>query len=765
MPTAADSAGKDPVRRLRNVAASPPARLGLDVPIETKFYPPTARKEWVERQDLVQQLTAATAKLILVDAPAGFGKTTLVAQWSASPLESRPFAWLSLDDADNDPGRLWWHVVCALQRACPDLEMADVLQALRVPIPDIEGTMLPLLLNELAALSSPVVLALDDYDLVNDPLCHHEVEFLLLHLPPAAQVVLITRADPALPLARLRAAGELAEIRSGQLRLAPDEAAGLVRAVADVELTEPDLLTLVDRTEGWPAGLYLAALSLHGHPSPTDFIAQFTGDSRYIVDFLAEEVLSRQPAEIRRFLMQTSVLGSFCAPLCESVTGVASAADIIGILDRENLFVLPLDDKRQWFRYHHLFAQVLRSELGRTEPDLVPVLHQRASGWHRLSGSADQAIGHAFAAGDVPGSIDLIARYWYAYCDSGQTSTVRGWLRSLGDDAIATHPVAAHCAAWAAALSGDRESVQRWLPVIDAATDQGPLPDGMQSLRSSAALLRGTFGFDGVGPMRDAAALAVTLENDPASPWFAAAEISLAAASYWSGDLELAADYAMRALLSTSIAMVRMHAFAVVAYVTSEQGSVARAEEFARAAHAIATDGSIGLRGTPQSAIAHTALGMIHATSGQLQDARSEFEHALKIRRAWLGISPWPTLEIQLRLAPVLLELGDRQAAAALLDEARKLLAAFPDGAQAQHARLDGLTAVSPRLAAAGEALTQREAAVLRLLRGTLSLREIGQQLYVSQNTVKTHTRAIYRKLGVSTRQQAVAALKEKGLQ
>ncbi len=764
MPTAADSAGKDPVRRLRNVAASPPA-LGLDVPIETKFYPPTARKEWVERHELVEQLTAATAKLILVDAPAGFGKTTLVAQWSASPLESRPFAWLSLDDADNDPGRLWWHVVCALQRACRDLEAAEVLQALRVPVPDIEGTVLPLLLNELARLSAPVVLALDDYDLINDPSCHHQVDFLLLHLPPAVQVVLMTRADPPLPLARLRAAGELAEVRSSQLRLAPAEAAGLVRAVADVELTEPDLLTLVDRTEGWPAGLYLAALSLHGHPSPTDFIAQFTGDSRYIVDFLAEEVLSRQPAEIRRFLMQTSILSSFCAPLCESVTGVASATDIIGILDRENLFVLPLDDKRQWFRYHHLFAQVLRSELSRTEPDLVPVLHRRASNWHRLSGSANQAIGHALAAGDAPGAIDLIARYWHSYCDSGQTATVRGWLRSLGEDTIAAHPVAAHCAAWAAALSGDRNSVQRWLPVIDAATDQGPLPDGMRSLRSSAALLRGMFGFDGLGPMRDAAARAVTLENDPASPWFAAAEVSLATARYWSGDLELAADHATRALASHSTAMVRMHAFAVLAYVTSEQGSFARAEEFARAAHAIATDRGIGLRGTPQSAVAHTALGVVHASSGRLQEARSELEYALMIRSRWLGISPWPTLEIQLRLEPVLLDLGDRQAAAALLDEARKLLAAFPDGAQAQQARLDGLTATSPRLAAAREALTQREAAVLRLLRGTLSLREIGQQLYVSQNTVKTHTRAIYRKLGVSTRQQAVAALKEMGLQ
>src|ERR1019366_2546219 len=321
-------------------------------------------------------LAGVTARLVLVDAPAGFGKTTLVAQWRSSPAESRAFAWVSLDPGDNDPGRLWWHVVCAVQRACPKFSAGDLLAAVRARAPDFAGTLLPLLVNELAALPEPVVLVLDDYHVIRDRGCHDQVAFLLL------------------------AAGEMAEIRARQLRFAPAQAARLVAAVAGIDLSEPDLADLAGRTEGWPAGVYLAALSLRVHPAPGAFIRQFTGDSRFVVDFLAEEVLSRPPAGIRQFLARTSVLSRFCAPLCDAVAGPAGSAEIIGMLERENLFVVPLDDTRQWFRYHHLFAQVLRSELARTEPDIAAALHQRASAWHRRSGSADEAISHARAAGD-----------------------------------------------------------------------------------------------------------------------------------------------------------------------------------------------------------------------------------------------------------------------------------------------------------------------------------------------------------------------------
>ena len=719
----------------------------------------------MDRPELIQYLASAAAKLVLVDAPAGFGKTTLVAQWRSSTVDGRPFAWVSLDRGDNDPGRLWWHVVCALQRASPEFGSDEILRGLRVQVPDLAGTVLPMLVNELAALDEPVVLVLDDYHVIRDRSCHDQIAFLLLHLPLSAQIVVITRADPPLPLARLRAAGELVEIRTPELRFTPPEAAALVYAVCAVELSEPDVASLVERTEGWPAGVYLAALSLRGHASPSAFVHQFTGDNRFIVDFLAEEVLSRQPSEVRQFLTRTAILSRFCAPLCDAVVGSANAAAIIDTLERENLFVVPLDETRRWFRYHHLFAQVLRSQLARTEPDIVPTLHERASAWHRLSGSAEEAIGHAHAAGDLNGAVDLIAQHWFAYVDSGRVATVRGWLRSLGDDQIAANPLAAHCAAWAAALSGEQESVRRWLPVLDTGHLEGPLPDGMQSLNSSAALLRAVFGFDGIGPMREAGAMAVKLESDPTSPWYALARTAFGAALYYSGELDQAAAQAEEARLShASMSLVRMLTFAVMALIAVEEGRLAQAEELAHTARDIVTDPELGLSTAPQSSLAYTAAGAVYARHGQLAEAHSEFEHALRCRRRWVGISPWPTVEILLRLAPVLAELDDLTGAAALLDEARQLLTWLPDGADAQLtrlARLDRRLAGQSRAGSLAEPLTERERAVLRLLRGPLSLREIGHELYLSLNTIKTHTRAIYRKLGVSDRQDAVTKGRE----
>jgi ATP/maltotriose-dependent transcriptional regulator MalT len=739
----------------------------LGVLIETKLHAPVARKDWVERRELIQYMANATAKLVLVDAPAGFGKTTVVAQWRSSPTDQRRFAWVSLDRGDDDPGRLWRHVTCALNLACPDFDSEKILRALQTQAPDFSRTVLPLLVNEMASLPEPVVLALDDYHLIKERSCHEQMTFLLDHLPSSTQVVILTRADPPLPLARMRAAGEMAEIRARELRFELPQAAALIRSAAAIELIDDDLAELVERTEGWPAGLYLAALSLRGHPSPGAFVRQFAGDNRFIVDFLVEDVLSKQPDDVREFLMRTSILARFCAPLCDAVTGSADTAAIIEVLERENLFLVPLDEKRQWYRYHHLFAQVLRAQLAKSEPDIMPALHERASAWHQVSGSADEAITHALAAGDVDGATDLIARHYYLLFDSGQIGTVRRWLRLLGDDQIAASPLAAHCAAWTAALAGNSQTGRHLLPVIEAAGDAGPLPDGMRSFRFSAALFRATFGFEGLGPMRQAGLRAVRLETDPASPWYALAHSAIGAALYWTGEFDLAAAYTEKALSSeAAIALVRMRSTAVMALLAVEADRLAQAEELARAALDIVSDPGLGLDEAPQSSFAYTAMGAVLAAQGKLEAARSDLEHALRLRRKWMALSPWPTLEVLLRMALVLADLGDAAGAAALLGEARQVLDSLPDGAGAQLARLEQLErrlAHRPAISL-GEPITEREREVLRLLQGTLSLRDIGRELYLSPNTIKSHTRALYRKLGASDRQDAVAKARELGV-
>ncbi|HUL25803.1 MAG TPA: LuxR C-terminal-related transcriptional regulator [Streptosporangiaceae bacterium] len=740
------------------------AATAVDVPLESKLHAPEPRDGWVERPVLTGRLGQAGARLILVDAPAGYGKTTLVAQWRIGAAGSRPFAWVTLDPDDNDPVSLWSHVAHALHRARPEFGLQPVLEALRAQPPDVGGAVLPALVNELNTLPGPVVLVLDDYHRVRERSCHTHVEYLLSHLPPTAQLVLTTRADPPLPLARLRSTGDMVELRMSDLRFTPTEAAALVSRTAGIALAGPDLADLVGRTEGWPAGVYLAALSLRGHPSPGTFVRQFSGDSRYIADLLIEEVLSRQPAHIRRFLARTAILGEFSAPLADAVLGSTDAAEIIGTLERENLFVVPVDENRGWYRYHRLFAQLLRSQLTRAEPGIIPALHQRASAWHQQAGSPLEAISHALAGGDVGGAVDLIAARWPAYASLGRVGTVRGWLQALGDDQVAAHPLAAHCAAWAAALAGDRPSVERWLPVIEADGHPGPLPDGMASLASSAALLRGVHGFGGLSEMRRSASLATELEKDPGSPWYALARTGLGFSLYLCGEPAAAAAALEEAVICESpLPLVQMMALSALGLVAVGQGRLLWADELVRAAGDLTGRGDISE--TPQVAVAAMAAGALHTAQGRLDQARSELEHALRRRRRVPGISPWPTLEALLLLAEALLELGDRTAAD-LLDEARELLAALPDGADAQFARLRRLRQALAGLSHASllEPLTDREATVLRLLRGTLSLREIGQELHLSPNTIKTHTRVIYRKLGVSTRRQAVEQGRRAGI-
>jgi len=723
--------------------------------LESKLLGPAARPEWIPRQRLITGLTASEAKLVLVEAPAGFGKTILVAQWRSAASDNRPFAWVSLDQGDDDPARLWWHVVSALERACCGLGEANLMRLLATQDPDIDGQLLPRLVNALAELAQPIALVLDDYHLVSAPRCREQIQFLLLNLAAPAQVIIITRADPSVPLARLRATGDLAEIGVSELRFTKDEAAALVDRVAVVRLGERGLADLVERTEGWPAGVYLAALSMRGRSDPGRFVHQLSGNNRYIADYLLEEVIAGQPNQVRQFLTETSILDRFTAPLCEAVTGTGHAAEIIDTLERENLFLVTLGKARTWFRYYHLFRQVLRRVLERDEPGNVPALHRRASEWYAAHGFADEAIGHALVGADPGQAADLIAAHWLEYVNAGRVQTLHAWLEALGDDEISANPLAAHVAAWVAALSGKPAAMARLIPVIESGKHAGRLPDGMASLQASAAVLQGLFGFDGIRKMRESAARAVELESDDTSRWYPLALTALAFSRYLSGEPE--AGQALRQALEREIPdrAIRLTALFVATLAAVESGDQDRAKAYAGEARQLAA--GTGYSRIPQGSLAYIATGLVHAEERRLAEARRELEQALASRHHWVSLSPWPTLEGLFRLASVRLDTGDRTGAAVLFDEAGQILAALPDGAEVQQARLKSLRQrLFPPAGLAGS-LTDQERAVLHLLRGSLSMREIGRELHISRNTVKTHVRAIYRKLGVSSRSDAVA--------
>ena len=348
------------------------------------------------------------AKLTLVSAPTGFGKTSLVAQWlSSRTAHDRTVAWIALDPADDQPVAFWTQVLAALQAAAGPTIGESILPLLESGQPPTEGV-LAAVVNELSALPGELDLVLDDYHVIDDPAVHEGMTFLLDHLPPQVHVLITTRADPPFPLARLRARGEMVEIRAEDLRFTAEEASIYLNEVMGLGLGSEDVAALEERTEGWIAALQLAALSMEGRDDIADFVARFTGNDRYIVDYLVEEVLQRLPDEIRMFLLDTCILERLNGPLCDAVAGRSDGKAMLGALERRNLFVVPLDDQRRWYRYHHLFADVLQAHLEDEQPERALELHRRASEWYEREGEWTEAIRHALAARDFERTAELV---------------------------------------------------------------------------------------------------------------------------------------------------------------------------------------------------------------------------------------------------------------------------------------------------------------------------------------------------------------------
>ena len=455
--------------------------------LDTKFYAPRRPKGLVSRPHLTDRVQRGTrSKLTLVSAPAGFGKSTLLAEWlSVAPADGSITAWLSLDPGDNDPDAFWTQVIASLRTVVPAVG-AKSLALLESPDRSIEAVLAPLL-NELNALPDDHVLVLDDYHVIDSPEIQVGMAFLLEHLPAQVHLVIATRADPALPLARLRARGDLIEIRAVDLRFTPDEASAFLNGVMTLGLTADDVAVLEGRTEGWIAAIQLAGLSIQGRDDVAGFIARFAGDDRYIVDYLVEEVLQRQPERVRTFLLETSILSRLNGRLSDAVTGQDGGKAMLEALERGNLLLIPLDDRREWYRYHHLFADVLQARLRDERPEQVAELHRRATEWYEHNGERAEAIRHAMAGKDFARAADLVELAMPATGRDRQEATLRRWLEALPDELIRARPVLSNGYAGSILVRGKTEGVEarlqdaeRWLDsTASAPSASGNPPSSM----------------------------------------------------------------------------------------------------------------------------------------------------------------------------------------------------------------------------------------------------------------------------------------------
>src|SRR6266498_1181452 len=477
-----------------------------DVLLATKIGIPTIRADLLPRSQLLGRLEqAASHDVVLISTPAGFGKTTLLASWANST--ERPLAWLSLDPDDNDPGRFWRYIIAAVDRVHKGIgeQARSLLNASAHPT---LKAIVTALLNELATRPIELVLVLDDYHLIESHAVHDSLAFLLEHLSPGMHLVISSRSDPPFPLARFRARGQLAELRAADLRFTFEEAAAFLRRVWGLNLPEESIAALEARTEGWVTGLQLAALSLRGASDPARLIQGFTGSNRYILDYLTEEVLAQQPDEVRSFLLQTAVLEHLSGPLCDLLTGRSDGQEMLAHLERANLFLVPLDEQRHWYRYHRLFADLLRARLQEADPKRVPELHRKAAAWYKQYGLVSDALRHALAAGEAVWAARLVEQHVEEVLRRGEGETLRGWLAALPQEVVRARPRLALAQVIAAFNAGRLQAAEPFLADAERALATAPnepyepsigkamsmlanVPASIALLRAAVAALRG----------------------------------------------------------------------------------------------------------------------------------------------------------------------------------------------------------------------------------------------------------------------------------
>jgi LuxR family transcriptional regulator, maltose regulon positive regulatory protein len=732
--------------------------------VVTKLWPPVLRPVLVPRERPLAILRSGErCTLTLVGAPAGSGKTTAVAQWLAADADRLSACWFSVDPSDNDTTRFWTYAITAVRGAIPGFGEAS-LAALRGGA-DIARFVLPPAINELAAADPRLALVVDDYHLIRNPAIHGQMEQMLDHLPEGVQVVISTRADPPLPLSRWRGRGRLAELRAADLRFSGAEASALMERM-HVDVQADDVERLVERTEGWAAGLSLAGLSMSGRDDTSGFVRDFAGTDRHVLDYLGSEVLAGLPPEAQRFLVQSSVLQRLSGPLCDAVLERRGSGRLLQELEHSNAFVVPLGGTREWYRLHHLFGEVLQSELRAEQPGLVPLLHRRASRWFAEEGMTFEAIEHAVEAGDSGLVADLLGPVSLAYLGGGQVDTVRAWLDRLGDEAVAADPRLCLVAGARQIVLGDDSELTRWLDRAEEIPYDGPLPGGPASIDAGVAIVRGLVTSGRLSEHLEAARRAVELERGDPTVWRHFACGALATALYWTGDREEARPYVEVAARSP-LPLLACAAFGYLGMMAADDGDAAAADRYATEGERLADKHKFHT--SPPYGRVLLARGRVHGLRGAPAASISSLEAAVAVLRS----APY-----RLELADALLWLaqarhraGSKESAQAAFGEARLLLEDLAElGLLAERWRAtervlsgeDAGAAAAPPVTI--DELSARELDVLQMLPSALSEAEIGQELFISYHTVHSHVRTIYRKLGTSSRAQTVERARATGL-
>jgi LuxR family transcriptional regulator, maltose regulon positive regulatory protein len=729
--------------------------------LESKLTPAPTRPGIVSRVRLLDWLEASAATpVVAMSAPAGYGKTVLAVEWAKR--DPRPFVWLSIDRHDNDPAVLLTYLAVGLDRVEP-IDPA-VLGVLASRGASITKTVLPRLGAALASKALAVVVVLDDVQLLHDQEGLDALAVLVDHLPPGSQLAVISRGEPPLPMARWRAEGRLAELGPGELAMDPAEAGSLL-AAARVELADDQVAELTRRTEGWPVALYLAALSVKAQPAANG--AGLSGRDRFLVDYLQSVLLSGLSPTKVQFLTRTAVLDRLSGPLCDAVLGTTGSAAVLASLERSNLLVVPMDRQREWYRYHQLFRELLRGELERSEPELVGELTRRAAKWCAHHGLAEAAIDYAMDAGDA----DLVAREVeqaaIGVYRSGRLVTVQRWFDWFDDHGlIQQYPAVAMLGAWIQALGGHAAAAERWAAAAERGSYEGLLPDGSASIDGWRALLRAKLCRHGVTQMRTDAELALTLIA-VGSLWRAPAQLLLGISHLLAGDLGVADDVLAEALevaedtgatLAASVALAERAILAIGRQDWQDAETlVDQARSLVIKAH---------LEDCPTSIVVYAAAARVAIHHGNRDQADQDLARARQLQPQATHALPYYAVQARLELIRAYLALSDVAGARTVIREVDDLLRWRPDlgilrdqanrlRSQLDHLRGDAI-GMSP--------LTTAELRLIPLLATYHSFREIGQNLHLSQHTVKTQALSIYRKLGVSSRGQAVQRVQEIGL-